>query len=111
MSASRWQAQSSSLEVGQADIDRECFCELLATALEVRAECRPHAVALANIAGCRVVLRGYHDPVIKERLVNSNGLLQEVVIVQANRYCLDTHGRCPISGECEVKSVLVLGSY
>ena len=78
------------LEVSQPDVDRQSLGELL-TMFEIWAEGRANAVPRAHCDRGLIALRRDDHPVIKERLVNPDGLLQEVVIIQANAYSFDFH--------------------
>ena len=65
--------------------------ELLAAALEVRAERRAYAVALAHRDRAGVSLGRDDHPIVEERLVDPDGLLQEVVVVETHRNCFNPH--------------------
>ena len=79
------------LEMSQADVDRQALGKLLAAALEVRAERGPYSVALAHRDRAGVTLGRDDHPIVEERLVDPDGLLQEVVVVETHRNCFNPH--------------------
>src|SRR5208283_673948 len=90
------------LEVSQANVDRQTLGELLAAALKVGTERRSHAIPRADRNRLCIILLSDDDHVVEEWLIDPDGLLQKVVIVEADTHRFDTHV-FSLFGERELK--------
>src|SRR5271166_3793138 len=64
--------------------------ELIA-ALKVWAEHQTHAIPVADIPRFLIGLLSDHNPIIEQGLVDPDGLLQEVVVMETDRDRFDFH--------------------